>query len=241
MSSPTQQRVRTSVRFIPGAGLAILGSVIALAGVGLLAAFGTDGRLDSGPHRLATPSAAIVSSVASIKNTSGDASLLGQPRLRVAASPVQGGTATFVGIGRTADVDRYLAGVSTDEVTGLTVYPYSINSALHNGRADAPRPATQHFWVAQASSTRAAVINWKIRDGRYRVVIMSADGRGGFAASSGIGVTMPHMARYAVAALLLGLLIAGGGSALLIRATAQSRDRSTTTGPATRTAAATTT
>ena len=174
------------MRFIPGAGLAILGSVIALAGVGLLAAFGTDGRLDSGPHRLATPSAAIVSSVASIKNTSGVTSLLGQPRLRVAASPVHGGAATFVGIGRTADVDRYLAGVSTDEVTGLTVYPYSINSALHNGRADAPRPATQHFWVAQASSTRAAVINWKIRDGRYRVVIMSADGRGGSAASSGI-------------------------------------------------------
>ena len=55
MSSPTQQRVRTSVRFIPGASLAILGSVIALAGIGLLAAFGTDGRLDSGPHRLATP------------------------------------------------------------------------------------------------------------------------------------------------------------------------------------------
>ncbi|MFL5863090.1 MAG: hypothetical protein ACJ780_20340 [Solirubrobacteraceae bacterium] len=238
MSSPTQQHSRTSARFIPGAGLAILGSVIALAGVGLLAAFGTDGRLDSGPHRLATPSAAIVSSVASIKNTSGVASLLGQPRLRVAASSVQGRTATFVGIGPTADVDRYLAGVSTDQVTGLTVYPYSINSALHNGRADAPPPATQHFWVAQASSTRAAAINWKIRDGRYRVVIMSADGRGGLAASSALGVTLPHMPRYAMAALLLGLLIAGGGTALLIRATTQPRDRSTTTSPATSTAAA---
>ena len=85
---------------------------------------------------------------------------------------------------------------------------------------------------------RAAAINWKIRDGRYRVVIMRADGRGGFAASSAIGVTLPHMARYAVAALLLGLLIAGGGTALLIRATTQPRDRSTTTSPATSTAAA---
>lgn len=238
MSSPQKQRIRTSVRFVPGGSLAVLGSVIAFAGIGLLATFGTDGRFDSGPHRLSTSSAAIVSSVTSIKNTSGVASIVGQPTLRVASSPVQGAAATFVGIGRTADVDRYLAGVATDEVTGVGVYPYSINSTLHNGRADARPPATQHFWVAQASSTHAAVINWKIRDGRYRVVIMRADGRGGFATTSGIGVTVPHMALYAFAALLLGLLIAGGGTALLIRATAQSRDRSTTTSPATSTAAA---
>lgn len=67
-----------------------------------------------------------------------------------------------------------LAGVGTDEVTDVSVYPDSITSTLHKGRADAQPPATRHFWVAQASSTHTAAINWKIRDGRYRVVIMSA-------------------------------------------------------------------
>ncbi|MFL5863732.1 MAG: hypothetical protein ACJ780_23665, partial [Solirubrobacteraceae bacterium] len=84
----------------------------------------------------------------------------------------------------------------------------------------------QPFWVAHAVSTRAAQINWKIRDGHYRVVIMSATGHGGFATTSAVAVTLPHIARDAVAVLLLGLLMAGGGTALLIRAAGRSRDES---------------
>ena len=219
MPSPTTRPIRNFTRFLPGVTLAVIGSLLAIAGGGLLAAFGTDGKLASGPHLLSTPTGAIVSPVASIKDASGVATVTGQPTLRLSASPVHGTAAVFIGIGRAADVDRYLAGVSTEQVTDL---PYSMAGIRHSGLPNATPPTAQRFWVAQATSTgRAAEINWKIHDGRYRVVVMSANGHGGFASTTAIGITIPNITAYAIAGLLLGLLIAGGGTALLIRTTRQ--------------------
>ena len=231
MTSSKQQSIRTLRRLLPGGALAMVGSLLALSGGGLLAAFGTDGSLASGPHLLSTPTSAIVSPVASIKNTSGVASVIGQPTLRLSASPVQGTAGVFVGVGRAADVDRYLAGVATEKVTNLSVDPYSITGIRHGGRPNAAPPTTQRFWVAQASSTRTAKINWKIRDGQYRVVVMNANGHGGFASTAAIGITIPNIAIYAIAGLLLGFLVAGGGTALLIRATSQPRTRANPSSP----------
>ncbi len=224
MTSSKQQTIRTLARLLPGGTLAVIGSLLALSGGGLLAAFGTDGSLASGPHLLSTPTSAIVSSIASIKHTSGVASVIGQPTLRLSASPVQGTGRVFVGIGRAADVNRYLAGVATERVTDLNVDPYSMTGTRHSGRLNAAPPTAQRIWVAHASSTRtAAQINWKIRDGQYRVVIMNTNGHGGFASTSAIGITIPNIAIYSVAGLLLGLLMAGGGTTLLIRTTRQPR------------------
>jgi hypothetical protein len=219
VSSPTKRQIRGAARFIPGGGLAVIGSVAAIAGAGLLAAFGTDGRLASGPHLLSTPATAVVSTVANIKNTSGFAAATGHPTLRISASPIQGTTGVFVGIGREADVDRYLAGVATKEATSVNVEPYALKGITHGGRANVQPPTTQHFWVAQASSPRTAAIGWRIRDGRYRLVVMNANGHGGFAATAAIGITIPYVAYYALAGIIVGLLLATGGTALLIRAT----------------------
>jgi hypothetical protein len=235
---PHPEPVRKFGRFLPGGMLAVLGAVVVLGGGGVLVAFGTDGRLSSGPHLVSTPAAAIVSSVANIKNTSGVARIVGKPTVRITASPVQGTAGAFVGIGRAADVDRYLAGVTTETVSSLTSDHYKITGVTHGGQGNAQPPAAQHFWVAQATATRNAAINWRIRDGRYRVVIMSPNGHGGLATTSAVAVTLPDIALYALAALLLGLLIAGGGTALLIRATGRSRNESNTS-PAPNAAAST--
>ncbi|MBV9338763.1 MAG: hypothetical protein JO243_22975 [Solirubrobacterales bacterium] len=217
-------RIRTLARFLPGTSLAVIGSLLAFSGGGLLAAFGTDGQLASGPHLLSTPASAVVSPIASIKHTAGVATLTGHPTLRISATPVQGTARVFVGIGRAADVNRYLAGLSTEQVTNLDVDPYALTGTLHSGRANALPPTSQRFWVAQANSTHAAEINWKIRDGQYRVVIMNTNGQRGLATTTKIGITIPNIAAYSLTALLLGLLIAGGGTTLLIRASSQSRN-----------------
>ena len=239
MTSPKQQSIRTLRRLLPGGTLAVIGSLLALSGGALLAAFGTDGSLASGPHLLSTPTSAIVSSVTSIENTSGVASVIGQPTLRLSAAPVQGTAGVFVGVGRAADVDRYLAGVATERVTDLNVDPYSITGIRQSGRLNDAPPGAQRFWVAQGSSTRtAAEINWKIRDGQYRVVVMNANGHGGFASTSAIGITIPNIAIYSVAGLLLGLLVAGSGTALLIRTTGKPRNSANVSSPTASTATA---
>jgi hypothetical protein len=73
---------------------------------------------------------------------------------------------------------------------------------------------------------------------QYRVVLMNADGHGGFASSSTIGLTIPNIAIYAIAGLLLGLIMAGGGTALLIRATRQPGTRANPSSPTASAAAA---
>lgn len=230
--TPHQSTVKTDeppsppwnfTRSLPGAALAVAGTLVALGGGAVLATFGTDGRLASGPRLLSTPTSALVSSVASIKNTSGVAAIAGQPTLQISAAPAHGTAAAFVGIGRAADVNRYLAGASTQEVTDLSVDPYSINAVRHAGQTKPQPPATQHFWAAQSTSTGMAEVNWKIHDGQYRVVIMSANGHTGFATTTTFGIRSPDIPDYAVPTLVLGLLMAAGGTALLIRASPRSR------------------
>ena len=104
---------------------------------------------------------------------------------------------------------------------------------LHGGGTTALPPSSLRFWVTQATSTHAAAINWKIRDGQYRVVIMSANGHGGFATTTAFGITIPNITDYAIAGLVLGLLMAGGGTALLIRTNRPSPNGSNTVSQAT--------
>jgi hypothetical protein len=231
MSTPTTYPIRSYKKALAGYSLAVIGSVLALSAGGVLAAFGLDGEIGVGSHLLSTPATAVVSSVTSIKHTHDTATFLGQPKLRISAAPVQGTSRVFVGIGPAADVDRYLAGVATQQSTDLNMQTTASSAIRHNPRANPQPPGTQQFWVARASSTRTAAVNWKVRDGQYRVVIMSANGHGGFAATTSIGITIPNIADYAIAAILLGLLIAAGGTAMVLRANRQPRNGSSIPSP----------
>src|SRR5947209_19898596 len=62
--------IRAIGRVLPGAILTLVGSLVLISGVGLLFAFGTDGRLTSGPRLLSPSAGAIVSPVSTNKNTS---------------------------------------------------------------------------------------------------------------------------------------------------------------------------
>jgi hypothetical protein len=78
-------------------------------------------------------------------------------------------------------------------------------------------PGTQSFWVAQSSGTSAAV-DWKARDGDHRVVVMNADGTPGVGTNGEVSITMAHMTPIAIGALIIGLLMAGAGVAVMARA-----------------------
>jgi hypothetical protein len=116
----------------------------------------------------------------------------------------------FVGVGRKADVDRYLAGVSVDRVTDFDLDPYVVHKDRQHGTAAAGAPASQSFWVKQ-SSGRTANVDWKVKDGSYRFVVMNADGTPGVTTDSRVQIGVPYLSSIALAGLLAGFVALAGG------------------------------
>jgi hypothetical protein len=212
-SAPRQSAGRTGLT-IGGGILATVGSVIALGGVGILAVAGSDGKLATRHHDVSTPTTALVSEVATINGTADVTKVLGHARVSISADSVRPGPGTFVGIGPRAQVDRYLAGAPIDRVTDFETDPFTLDKTRVPGTAKVKPPATQSFWVAKDSG-RTASIDWKVRDGNYRVVVMNADGKAGVATQSKFEVQIPHLETLAIALLIVGLIGVGGGTAMI--------------------------
>jgi hypothetical protein len=211
---------------IGGGVLATVGAVLALGGGAVLALGGSDGEFSSGQREVSTSTSALVSGVATINGTADVTDALGHPRVKIAADSMNSDRNVFVGVGPKADVDRYLAGASIDRVTDFEVEPWSLDKSRRGGSARPKPPATQSFWVAKSSGSSAA-IDWKVRDGNYRVVVMNADGSRGVQTESEFAVQVPHLAAAAIAMLILGLVVAGGGIVLMAIPGSGSRGRST--------------
>src|SRR3954462_4134929 len=231
-TTPTQTYDSASAsrtgRMIGGGVLATVGAVLALGGGGVLAIGGSDGEFSSGHRDVSTRTSALVSEVASINDTADVSEVLGHPRVKIAADSMNGDRSVFVGVGPKAAVDRYLAGAQIDRVTDFEVDPWSLDKTRVEGTTKPKPPATQSFWVAKSSGSSAS-IDWKVRDGNYRVVVMNADGSRGVQTESRIALQVPPLATAAIVALIAGILLGGGGIAMLALAGSGGRGRSTST------------
>ena len=199
-----------------GAVIASVGAVVALGSGGVLAAVGDDGTIASGKHDVSTPTAALVSPAAHIGNADDIASVFGEPKVGLKAS-ANDSHDVFVGVGPKADVDRYLAGVSIDRVKDLELDPYKISRERESGRVSAAPPASQSFWVEQ-SSGRTANVDWKVKDGSYRFVVMNADGSPGVTTDSRVEIGVPYLSSIALAGLLGGFMALVAGILLMTSA-----------------------
>ena len=148
--------------------------------------------------------------------------LLGKIRIRV--TPLNTGQPLFVGIGRSSDVDRYLAGVNR---TVISDFIGNKAQAVDGGR---PRtaPGAQHFWVASSLGSGARTVKWNPHGGSWTVVAMNADGRAGVGVRADLGARMPAVLWIAIGLLIVGAVFLTGGVML---ATGAIRGRRT--GPAT--------
>ncbi len=123
-------------------------------------------------------------------------------RLTVSGQP---GTAVFVGVARTNEVDAYLAGVAHDEITtrsGEATYHRVPGTSSTTPAPSAP--ADQTFWAAQAVGAGTVPLDWKVASGSWTVVVMNADGSPGVAA-----VVTPSVRSDALGPLALTLLATG--------------------------------
>jgi hypothetical protein len=185
---PVSHPKRSTGWIIVGAVIIVSGFLTAISGGALLALFGSDRVLSSGEHRVSTPTTALVADLGRITDVDGFQYVMGSPTLHVTADN-DGEGPIFIGIGRADEVDRYLAGVSTDRVTDLEVSPFELNSVRHDGSGTPGAPAQQNIWVASSTSSHAE-LSWEIRDGHYEVVMMNADGSTNVKAQTRIGVSL---------------------------------------------------
>ncbi|HET6617753.1 MAG TPA: hypothetical protein VFH69_08090 [Gemmatimonadota bacterium] len=144
-------------------------------------------------------------------------SVLGEIRIRV--TPAAAGSALFVGIGPSDEVDRYLAGV------GHTVIADFWNERVRpvGGDATASAPGSQDFWVASGSGSGPRSVTWDPTSGSWSVVVMNVDGQPGVDVRADLGATIPPLVWISVGLLLFGLVLVAGGSLLVVGAIRRAR------------------
>jgi hypothetical protein len=210
----------------------VIGSLMTLAAVGLIGAGGTAlwadlshrdaaGYVTSDVHTFSTAGSALATDPVEL----GDPGIswlysgivLGEVRIRV--RPSDEGSTLFVGIGPTADVDRYLAGVSKTVIQDL----WTDTVATSGGGTPGAAPGTQDFWVASTSGTGPQTLTWDPANGSWTVVVMDADGQDGVSVATDLGAEMPLLMAIAVGSLAVGVLFLIGGVLLIMAAVRRSR------------------
>jgi hypothetical protein len=201
----------------------VVGIVLALIAVGLVGAAGTalwaqfqrDGDfVTTDVHTFSTSGSALVTDPVDLGQQGvswlHSSGLVDAIRIRV--TPTNTTAPIFVGIARSADVDRYLAGVSHTVITGY----WDNNTEFVGGGQPESDPATQGFWAASASGLGNQTLVWDPEDGTWTAVVMNADGGAGLSdVRTDLGGKIP-----ALPWITLGLFITGAvftaGAVLLI-------------------------
>jgi hypothetical protein len=204
--------------------LIVFGSIIALLGLALLAGGsvllyadialkGDDGYFTTRTERYRTPSRAIVTEKLDLTGVPGGSGQWAD--LRIHAHGV-GGRPVFVGIGRKADVQRYLAGVAHAELTDVDLDPFRPTYTPHPGtRAPAP-PAQQSIWDAKVQGSGPQTLTWGVTDGDWQIVAMNPTGRAGVAVDASAGVKIGHVTAIVTGLLVVGFLVLGGGIVMIV-------------------------
>jgi hypothetical protein len=196
---------------------AAVGGALFLGGAALTSIHATqrdpDGYYSTSSIPVQSHGYAITSEKLGIEGIDGDLarSIVGQVRVRVEPD---GSAPLFVGIASKRSVDRYLDGVERSVVDDLD--EESADLTDHAGdRLPAP-PAGERFWHASSTGSGAQMIDWKPRNGDWRVVVMNASGSSGVDAHLKVGAKSDLLLWIGLPLLGLGLIGLFGGGALIV-------------------------
>ncbi|NUT99222.1 MAG: DUF4389 domain-containing protein [Saccharothrix sp.] len=195
---------------------AVLGVLLLLAGAGFSATGavtlwahetqrGTDGMLSTPSRPLHSNGYALEMGAVDLHRT-GTGWFLGEDWLGEIGLRADPGT--FVGIGPSDDVDRYLSGVDRDRVVGLD------EQAAYDhvtGGAPATTPTAQRFWAASGTGS----LTWRVLPGRWTAVVMNADGTRVVDTTVAASATLPALGLVAWLLIPAGVLLLLMGGVLL--------------------------
>jgi hypothetical protein len=199
--------------------LVTTGSLAAMLAAGLLAGAvwvknaDTDaaGYIVSGEHRVQTVGHALASRDLDV-DSDFDWVLDRGPELRISG---ESSKPLFIGVARSDDVERYLAGVEYDEVTDFDIDPFALSTERHVGSTDPAAPAGQAIWAASAHGNGPLTLDWDAEGGHWSVVVMNADGSPGVDAELTFGAHVPHLTWVGVGAAIGGVLFAALAAGLV--------------------------
>jgi hypothetical protein len=202
----------------------VVGIVVGLISLGLLGGAGTAfwadwtqrdaGYVTTSVHQFSTAGSALATEPVDLGTTGAGwlygPSLLGDLRIRV--TPTDPASTLFVGIGRSADVDRYLAGVNRTVISDFW------DSGVQNVPGDrvGSAPGTQSFWAASTSGTGARSLVWEPANGSWSVVVMNADGRPGIDVRADLGAKVSALLWVGIGLLIVGAVFATLGAFLIV-------------------------
>lgn len=199
--------MRRVVFIILGLLTLLLGLGMLAAAVGIFVTFGTDGRFESRQGSVKEDAAALASEPAEI---SGTAPLrLGVGTLSVTASSQDANRQVFLGVGRTTDVDAYLAGTSYRVIGSIDGDPLEVVTSPNPAPGDrAPaNPVDQTFWVVKATGPGEQRLDFDIQSGDYRFVMMHVDGGAPVSMTAQLGVLLPWIFPVGVVLAVLGSVV----------------------------------
>lgn len=211
LHAPTS-RGPSSARIAIGATVGVIGLLLVAAGIaGVVARASSDGGyVSTGTHRYSSEGRAVVTDAMHV-GTFPDWLVA---RLRIKASSDK---PLFVGVGRRADVDRYLAGVAHSTIEDVSYGPFEVSYSAQAGSATPGRPAAQSFWETSSTGSGTRTVSWKVRHGSWRVVVMNADGSPGVATEAKVGATVHGALAVVLAGLALGLALVAAAVAVIVR------------------------
>jgi hypothetical protein len=120
----------------------------------------------------------------------------------------------FVGIARSADVERYLSKTSYSEIVEIDHHTPRYRQI--SGIVSIDAPADQEFWTASAVGSGEQELTWAARGGRWSVVVMNADGSPDLSADIEIGARSDAVTPIAITLLVIGTLTTGSAIVLIV-------------------------
>jgi hypothetical protein len=201
----------------------VIGSLLALFALVLVGAGGTGvwadltqrdaGYVTTGVHEFSTSGSALATEPTHLGSPGVgwlySPGLLGKVRIRV--TPVSSAQALFVGIGRSSEVDRYLAGVNHTVISDF----FGNKVQAVGGGTPRSAPGTQHFWVASSTGPGSRTLKWDPHGGSWTVVVMKANARPGIGVRADLGTRMPAVLWIAIGLLAAGAVFLAGGGLLI--------------------------
>ena len=196
-----------------GIPMVLVGFFVTLAGIAAMAVFGLDGtfRMSSGVDSSAH---AVVFDALSLRGLRESGRWRAEVSIEV---DLEEGAPAFVGVGPREAVASYLAGSAVDRVVqlrpvgGLDTEPAEGPAAP----SDPGPPAEQPFWVASAQGDPAR-LTWTAASGDWSIVVMRTDGLPEMHGDGVLSLTVTALGPLAVILLAVGVLLLGGGGALIV-------------------------